>query len=170
MASMPNSRPARADVARFLPAATELLVPTPTFTPFTPAAARHGAARGKGLCVYFDADALELLQGWSGGRQRSARVAAIIARYGAVASAPPELSEGELAVVRRLVPPLAPLSAISTLWARVADLGRDGHLRPAAQAEDLARRLRGLTLGEAVGLLEAVDQAALTDGNQGDRS
>jgi len=95
-------------------------------------------------------------------------LAAILGRYGAVASSPPELSAAELAIVRRLLPPLAGMDALSSLWGRVADLGRDGRLRPAAQAEDLARRLRGLTLGEAVGLLEAIDRAALVNHNQGD--
>jgi hypothetical protein len=127
---------------------------------FTPAPPRRGTA----LSVYLPAAALDLLEGWSGGRQRSARLAAILDRYAAIAmSRPPELSEAEMAIVRRLVPPLSGMDALSSLWGRIADLGRDGRLRPAAQAEDLVRRLRGLTLGEAVGLLETIDRASLTN-------
>jgi hypothetical protein len=88
-------------------------------------------------------------------------LAAVLGRYAEVAAQAPELTDAELAIVARLLPPLAPVSALSGLWARIMDLARDGRLRPTPQAEELARRLRGLTPTEGVALLEAIDQAAL---------
>jgi hypothetical protein len=161
MGSMSDPRPSRDAAGRFSPTfgSTPLFRPASAFLP-----------RGEALSVYLGGDALDLLRGWSSGRRRSARLAAILGRYGAIASAPPELTPAELAIVRRLLPPLSGMDALSTVWARIADLARDGRLRPAAEAEALARRLRGLTLGEALGLLEAVDRASLTDHtSRGDR-
>jgi hypothetical protein len=57
------------------------------------------APRGRPLSVYADAGALDLLAPWTSGRQRSARLAAICARYHTLARQQPELTLAEWAVV-----------------------------------------------------------------------
>jgi hypothetical protein len=107
---------------------------------------------------------LQLLAAWGSCRRRSARLAAICARYDTLASQQPELSLAEWAVVVQMLGGLATLSEARTLWAAVQDDARDRRALPGIEPEQLAARLRRLTSGELLALLEVADKVALASG------
>ena len=120
--------------------------------------------RGERLSVYADAGALDLLVPWTAGRQRSARLAAICARYATLARQQPELRLEEWAVVVQLLGGLATLDEARVLWAVLQDDARDGRAPPGIEPEPLAARLRALTSGELVAVLEVADRVARASG------
>jgi hypothetical protein len=120
--------------------------------------------RGERLSVYADAGALDLLVPWTAGRQRSARLAAICARYDRLARQPPELRLEEWAVVVQMLGGLATLDQARVLWAVLQDEARDGRAPPGIDPGKLAARLRALTSGELVAVLETADRVALAQG------
>ena len=123
------------------------------------------ASRGRPLSVYADAGTLELLAPWGSGRQRSARLAAICARYATLARQQPELRLEEWAVVVQLLGGLATLNEARTLWAVLQDDARDRGVPPGIEPEPLAAKLRQLTSGELVAMLEVADRVARAPGS-----
>ncbi len=121
--------------------------------------------RGRAVSVYLPARAHRLLAPWSSGRQRSARLAAILDRYDALAGHRPRLDLHEWGVVVQLVGGLAGMRDISALWAELLDRGRDGEHLPDVDPEELARKLRRLVPAEQVAVLEVADQAAARPGS-----
>jgi hypothetical protein len=121
--------------------------------------------RGERLSVYADAGARDLLVPWTAGRQRSARLAAICARYHTLARQQPELTLAEWAVVVQMLGGLATLNEARTLWAVLQDDARDGRAPPGIEPEPLAARLRALTSGELVAVLEVADRVARAPGS-----
>ena len=123
------------------------------------------APRGRPLSVYADAGTLDLLAPWTAGRQRSTRLAAICARYATLARQQPELRLEEWAVVVQLLGGLATLNEARTLWAVLQDDARDGRAPPGIEPEPLAAKLRRLTSGELVAVLEVADRVARAQGS-----
>ena len=121
--------------------------------------------RGERLSVYADAGARDLLVPWTAGRQRSARLAAICARYDTLARQQPELTLAEWAVVVQMLGGLATLDEARVLWAVLQDEARDGRAPPGIEPEPLAARLRALTSGELVAVLEVADRVARAQGS-----
>jgi hypothetical protein len=120
--------------------------------------------RGERLSVYADGLTLDLLEPWTAGRQRSARLATICARYDALARQRPDLRLEEWAVVVQMLGRLASMQEARTLWALLLDDARDGRVPPGVDPEQLAGRLRALTSSEMVALLEVADRVALAKG------
>src|SRR5688500_7211540 len=110
--------------------------------------------RGERLSVYADGLTLDLLVPWTAGRQRSAKLAAIVARYDTLARQQPDLRLEEWAVVVQMLGGLATLHDARVLWAVLQDEARDGRAPPGIEPEQLAGRLRALTSGELVAVLE----------------
>jgi hypothetical protein len=137
----------------------------------TPALAGSPApARSRRLSVYADERTLELLEPWALGRQRSARLAAILERYAALTSSRrPELDLHQWNVVLHLLPPLAAWRDAARLWAEVADRHRERLPLPNVDGEQLAARLRGLAAPELLALLEVADRAGLAEGSVHER-
>ena len=121
--------------------------------------------RGERLSVYADPGARDLLVPWTAGRQRSARLAAICARYDTLARRQPELTLAEWAVVVQLLGGLATLDQARVLWAVLEDDARDGRAPPGIEPERLAAKLRRLTSGELVAVLEVADRVARAPGS-----
>ena len=121
--------------------------------------------RGERLSVYADAGALDLLVPWTAGRQRSARLAAICSRYDTLARQQPELRLEEWTVVVQLLGGLATLNDARTRGAVLQDDARDGRAAPGIDPEPLAARLRALTSGELVAVLEVADRVARAQGS-----
>jgi hypothetical protein len=121
--------------------------------------------RGERLSVYADAGARDLLVPWTAGRQRSARLTAICSRYDTLARQQPELRLEEWAVVVQMLGGLATLGEARVLWAMLQDEARDGRAPPGIEPEKLAARLRALTSGELVAVLEVADRVALAPGS-----
>jgi hypothetical protein len=123
---------------------------------FTPVAAGAAApARGRPLSIHADERTLELLAPWASGRQRSARLAAIIERYDTLASSRcPELDLPQWNIVLHLLPALSSWRDAARLWAEVADRHREHQPLPDADGEQLASRLRALSGPELLALLE----------------
>ena len=138
---------------------------------FTPVAAGAAApARGRPLSIHADERTLELLAPWASGRQRSARLAAIIERYDTLATGRrPELDRHQWNVVLHLLPPLAAWRDAARLWAEVADRHRERLPLPNVDGEQLASRLRGLAAPELLALLEVADRAGLAEGSVHER-
>ena len=127
-------------------------------------------ARGRRLSVYADAGTLELLAPWDVGRRRSARLAAILERYDALAiGRRPELDLHQWNVVLHLLPPLAAWRDATRLWAEVADRHRERLPLPNVDGEQLASRLRALAAPELLALLEVADRAGLAEGSVPER-
>ena len=125
--------------------------------------------RGKAVSVYLPARAHRLLAPWAGGRQRPARLAAIIDRYDALAGRRPALDVHEWGVVAQLLPPLADMRSVSSLWAEVLDRAREGERLPGVDPDKLARKLRQLVPAEQVAVLEVADQVAAARGSLRER-
>ena len=126
--------------------------------------------RGKAISIYLAADALKLVQPWITGRACSARIGAILGRYADAAVRRPQFSLQEAAVLVRLLPPLPGMRDISALWAELLDCAREGERLPdGVNAEALANKMRRLTLGEQLGLLELADQVAVGAGSLRER-
>jgi hypothetical protein len=129
----------------------------PMFRPATP-------PRGHACSVYLGPDAHALLAPWGGSRQRSAKLGAVLSRYGELADHRPEFTIQEWAVIVQLLGAFATLRDLSRLWAEVMDRSRDGSL-PGIDAETLTRKLRQLVPAEQVAVLEVADRAALAQGS-----
>jgi hypothetical protein len=127
-------------------------------------------ARGRPLSIYANERTLELLAPWASGRQRSARLAAIIERYDALASSRrPELDLHQWNVVLHLLPALSSWRDAARLWAEIADRHRERRPLPDVDGEQLASRLRALSGPELVALLEVADRAGLAEGSVRER-
>jgi hypothetical protein len=122
------------------------------------------APRGRPLSVYADPGTLALLTPWGAGRQRPARLGALCARYDRLARQPPELRLEEWAVVVQMLGGLATLDQARVLWAVLQDEARDGRAPPGIDPRKLAARLRALTSGELVAVLEIADRVARASG------
>jgi hypothetical protein len=120
--------------------------------------------RGKAISVYLPARAHRLLKPWAGGRQRSARLAAILDRYDTMAHRRPALDIHEWAVVVQLLPALAGVRDIGALWAELLDRAREGERLLGVDPDQLARKLRQLVPAEQVAVLEVADQVAAAGG------
>src|SRR5688500_9333177 len=94
---------------------------------------------GKAISIYLPARAHRLLRPWAEGRQRSARLAAILDRYDAVTDRRPALDVHEWAVVVQLLPALAGVRDISALWAELLDRAREGERLLGVDPDKLAR-------------------------------
>jgi hypothetical protein len=125
--------------------------------------------RGRACSVYLSARAHRLLAPWGGGWQRSARLAAILDRYDAMADRRPALDIHEWAVVVQLLPALAGVRDISALWAELLDRAREGERLLGVDPDKLARKLRQLVPTEQVAVLEVADQVAAADGSLRER-
>jgi hypothetical protein len=121
------------------------------------------------MSIYAAADVLDAIEPWSGGRMRSARLAAIIDRYTALADRRPELDLAEWGIVVQLLGPLASVRDAGRLWAEVLDRHRDRLPLPGVDAERLAAKLRRLVPAELVALLEVADRVALATGSLRER-
>jgi hypothetical protein len=120
--------------------------------------------RGRAVSIYLPARAHRLLKPWAGGRQRSARLAAILDRYDAVADHRPTLDIHEWAVLVQLLPALASVRDISALWAELLDRAREGERLLGVDPDKLARKLRQLVPAEQIAVLEVADQVAAAGG------
>lgn len=124
---------------------------------FTP-----GRARGRQLAIFLPAEACRLIDPWRASRQRSARLAAIIERYGELTGLRPAgLDLHEWAVAVQLLGGLATMRDVGRLWAEVLDFVREGRALPGVDAERLSRKLRQLVPAEQVAVLEVADRVAL---------
>ena len=127
-------------------------------------------ARGRQLSVYADERTLDLLAPWASGRRRSARLAAILERYDALAiGRRPELDLHQWNVVLHLLPALSAWRDAARLWAEVADRYREKLPLPNVDGEQLAARLRALAAPELLALLEVADRAGLVEGSVHER-
>jgi hypothetical protein len=126
-------------------------------------------APGKAFSVYLPPHVLELVQPWAVGRLRSARLAAVVDRYRAIAAIRPDLTTDEWVALVRLVGPLATVGDISAAWARLLDRTEEDLLLPAAEAATLAGKIRELSLPEKVSVLEVADRVALSTGSWRER-
>ena len=126
--------------------------------------------RGQAISIYMDADALALVQPWIAGRARSARVSAILSRYADVVVHRPQLTIREAGVLGQLWGPLAALDDVGGLWAELLERHREGPPLPdGVDAEELANKVRRLSLAERLGLLELADQVAAALGSLRER-
>jgi hypothetical protein len=105
-----------------------------------------------------------MLTPWVSGRQRSARLAAILGRYQALAERQPELRLEEWAVTVQLLGGLASMHEARTLWAVLQGNAREGLAPPSVDPEQLAGKLRRLSNAEQLALLEIADRVALAPG------
>ena len=92
------------------------------------------------------------------------KLAAIVARYDTLARQQPDLRLEEWAVVVQMLGGLATLQDARVLWAVLQDEARDGRAPPGIDPEQLAGRLRAMTSGELVAVLEVADRVALAQG------
>lgn len=125
--------------------------------------------RGKAVSVYLPARAHRLLRPWEGGRQRSARLAAILDRCDALAGRRPALNRHEWVVVAQLLGGLAGMRDLSASRAELLERAREGERLPGVDAKELADKLRCLRATEQVAVLEVADQVAAARGSLRER-
>jgi hypothetical protein len=100
---------------------------------------------------------------------RSARLAALLDRYRAVAIRQPDLTVEEWTVLVQLLGPLATIDDISTAWARLLYRIEEGRSPLGIDAAALATKVRELSLPEKVAVLEVADRVALGTGSWRER-
>jgi hypothetical protein len=126
--------------------------------------------RGRRLSIYVPYHVFAAVQPWAAGRARSGRIAAIIGRYADTAARRPDLNLYEAGILVQLLGPLAGMRDVSALWGELLDLAREGERLPdRVNAEELAGKVRRLTVGEQLGLLELADRTAMGDGSLRER-
>jgi hypothetical protein len=128
---------------------------------FSPVAKSRDA--GRQVAVYLSPAVHAFLQPWASGRQRSAKLCAVVDRYLELADQRPELSIKEWSIVTQLLGGFASIRDLSRLWGEIADRARDGDL-PGVDTEVLIRKLRQLGSAQQIATLEAADQVAAAEG------